>query len=175
MTPILAAGPSTSAGDPRPRGFTLLEVLVVLVLIGVVAALALPSLGRQSGRATQAAAEELADTWNYAGDAAVLSGHVHGVLMAGTGYRVVRFEGASWQPDRTSSGRLRRLPAGAFIDTAGLASALEPIPAGLRPQAVFLPDASAQARATRVRRDGEARAFELRRTLEGRFVAEPMP
>ena len=61
--------------DKRPshlrageRGFTLIEVLVVILIIGVLAAIAIPSLLNQRGKAVDAAAKELARTGGQAAE-----------------------------------------------------------------------------------------------------------
>ena len=66
----------------RAVGFTLIEVLVVVVLVAIVAAMVMLSLGREGQRATALEAEALAALCNHLSDAAVRTGQAYGLLVA---------------------------------------------------------------------------------------------
>jgi len=92
--PILAIGPRSKL-DPRRiagAGFTLIEVLVVLVIVAVVAGLLVFSFQDNPQRRMQREADMLAALLNYASDEAVLRGVELGVIIDEKGYRFVYFD-----------------------------------------------------------------------------------
>jgi prepilin-type N-terminal cleavage/methylation domain-containing protein len=85
-------GAADRARPSRPvrsdRGFTLAELLVVIALLSVVAAVALPVSMPQDGFTLEAAAQETADAIRWARAEAIRSGS----LLDATGQRIVGFD-----------------------------------------------------------------------------------
>ncbi len=82
------------------RGFTLLELQVVVAVLAVFAAVAVPSLAPAGPEKVEAAALQVAEALRFARDEALRTGEVHGVrVLRDTGQvTVYRFNGASDPP-----------------------------------------------------------------------------
>src|SRR5690554_7903563 len=77
-------------------GFTLIEILVVLVLVGLVAALAVFTMGGNSQqRELQNEVRELYLLMQTASEQAVLNNLEHGLLFEENGYQFVAFQDES--------------------------------------------------------------------------------
>jgi type II secretion system protein H len=70
-----------TAPPARRRGFTLVELLAVLVIFGLLAAIALPNLGIRSGRMLDEEARRLASSLEFARQRAVMTGVPHRVFV----------------------------------------------------------------------------------------------
>lgn len=69
------------ARQNRPAGFTLIEMMAVITLIGMIFALGIPRLSSQRWRALGNAAESIAASLEYARQRAVMTGVPHRLLV----------------------------------------------------------------------------------------------
>lgn len=104
-------------GGRRAPGFTLVEVLVVLAIVGLVLGLALPKLGEMSGAELRSAARRLAGAARYAADQAAVRKSPHRIRFdfERRAYQVEVAEGDRWLPDPATLGRAVRLPGAVRI------------------------------------------------------------
>lgn len=83
-------------------GFTLIEILVVITIIGVITAMATLALGDSRADTVQRESERLSGALQLAADEAVIRATAIGVAIDTEGYRFLRFEresgGPEWQP-----------------------------------------------------------------------------
>jgi len=123
------------------KGFTLLEVLVVLAIVGVAAAAVLPRIGAVRGLAVRETARRLADGVGLARERAILG--------ATTMRLVLDVDGGRWRIGRAGAA------ADAIADDAPVAGT---IPAGVRVRAVAVGTRAAAAGSVVVdlRPDGDA-------------------
>lgn len=63
------------------KGFTLLELLVVVAMLAIFAAVALPSLAPIGPEKVEAAAQQVAEALRFARDETLRSGEIHGVQV----------------------------------------------------------------------------------------------
>ncbi|MDN5872089.1 MAG: type II secretion system minor pseudopilin GspH [Nitrococcus sp.] len=103
-------------------GFTLSELLIVVLILGVMVALVLPALGDDQGARVAAAAQRLHALLELARDEAVLSAQTLGLGLTRDGYRFLRAAGKGWaviEDDRALRSRRWPLPLQVAINIAG--------------------------------------------------------
>lgn len=121
MLPVLAR--------PRARGFTLIEILVVMAIIGIVVALAAVRFGMSDIDTLQRESERLALLLEAARDEAISGGQTIGFAADGQGYRFWQQDArANWQAlDKNEALRPRPLPDALRLED--LRVNLAPLPA----------------------------------------------
>lgn len=94
------------------RGFTLLELLVVLLIVGMLVGLASLSLGNNEDRTLRAEAERIAALLELAAQEALLNGREMALELDGPAYRFLVYDPveAQWQPLADPLFRARELP-----------------------------------------------------------------
>lgn len=118
----------------RGRGFTLLEVLVVVTLVAIMGAAVTVSLSSRGDRGLEAAAEGLRDALNHAAETAVATGRAYGLRVRPAGYDMTVYDGRGW---RTSGDVRVALSAPYRLIGDSVYDGREEPPA---PQMVFMPD-----------------------------------
>lgn len=95
-----------------PRGFTLVEILVVIVIIGLMAGITVLAIGKDPQRALQQEAQRARTVLQLAADEALLMGKEHGLVIHKDGYQVVQFneQKRQWQPGELPAFDQYRLP-----------------------------------------------------------------
>lgn len=84
--------------SPFERGFTLLEVLAVVLIIGIIISFASLSIGQNSSRVVQDEVERLHGLIRLAGEEAVLQGRELALEFDRDSYRFLELGVKDWQP-----------------------------------------------------------------------------
>ncbi|MBU3071519.1 type II secretion system minor pseudopilin GspH [Aestuariicella sp. G3-2] len=90
----------TPSKTHRPQGFTLIEIMLVMVIIGIMAGLASLAIGSNGPRQLQQEATRLQQRLLLAQDEAAFSQQNFGVIFTETGYRFLRYDATEdqWNP-----------------------------------------------------------------------------
>lgn len=96
----------------KSAGFTLLEILVVVVIIGVLASVFLLSIDNGEQDKTQDQAHRFAALVRLAGQEAMLGSRDMAVELFADGYRFVVYEDEEWKPVEDSVLSPQQLPEG---------------------------------------------------------------
>lgn len=120
--------PTSALGVYKPRGFTLLELLVVLVILGVVLLIAQPSLMPDENQVLQQEGERMALLLELAGDTAATRGYALTATFSAQGYAFNRQdEQGLWNAQNLPTElRARSLPDG--IQVVGLSVQHQTVP-----------------------------------------------
>jgi len=104
----------------RTRGFTLFEILVVLVLVGIMIGLVAPRLSRDVGVSAQHEGLRLMALLKAARIQAIVTGHAYRVDFQAHGYDFLRLDDSGhFVPARGALLRPRKLPVGAALKDLG--------------------------------------------------------
>ena len=117
MTPLGMPNPRRFTASRRARGFTLIEVLVVLVIVGVVTATLMLAAGGSGARELENAAQRSRGLIALACERAVLTGRDLGFAPTRTGLRFGYFQAEGWRPlGDEGNDELRARPWGAGVE-----------------------------------------------------------
>jgi len=109
---------------PRPRGpfavcrgFTLLELLVVILIIGIIISFASLSVGQHASRTLQDEARRIHSLLRLAADESVLQGRELAMQFSSGGYLFMTLDGDDWAPvEEDRLFREREFPPGLSLD-----------------------------------------------------------
>lgn len=95
----------------RIKGFTLLEVLVVLIIIGILVSMVALSMNRPHGDELRTEAQRLQVLLEFAAQEALLQGKEYGVFFSPQGYEFRQLTAAGWRSvEGVAQLRARQLP-----------------------------------------------------------------
>lgn len=166
----------------RPRaagGFTLLEILVVVVIVGVLASFAVLSIGsRALDDRLDTEARRLQELIALAADEAVLQGAELGFIHTPDGYAFLALKDGQWLPlEDAGALRGRALAEPFYLELRVEGRPVKPVPAEvpaeeLKPQVLLLSSGETTEFSLDVRAQGYAPHFRLQGDALGRLKLE---
>lgn len=161
----------------RASGYTLIEILVVLLIISIVTTVALLSLGHNQTKAMQGLAEEFTQSLSLAEEQAMLAPAVMGLVFDGRVWRFATLsaddEGRSksqWVPWQDETLHPRNIPAGMEVHLQVMGSH-RTTPSG-EPMIVISTNGDITPFTLTIGKPGERPRFKVSGHVDGSFTTE---
>lgn len=124
----------------RSMGFTLIEILIVMIIISIVASVAVLSIGRNQNKRIEYMARQIANAITLAEQQAILQPAVLGFSLNTQAYQFYRFEEKTqqWQPLSDSILGKHMIPADILVKISVTTKPASD-PASSKPQLVIAP------------------------------------
>lgn len=121
MRPLLGRGlaPRRSSGSTirHNRGFTLMEVMVVVVIVGIMISFAVLSIGNPGAGQLEKEARRLAALVELAGEESILQAQELGLKLDSDSYSFLAYNGERWVPlEQDNLLKPRQLPDGMRLE-----------------------------------------------------------
>ncbi len=102
----------------RPQGFTLIEILVVMLIISIITTVAMLSMGRNNTKVIEAFVSEFTQSLNLAEEQAMLAPAVLGLTFDGKTWGFAEREKSNWVPWSQEGLQTRDIPNGIDVQFA---------------------------------------------------------